>query len=271
VSSNIPAGKKSHVMTNLVKSIKSSIPNLFTLLNLLAGCTGILLSFYDLALAGLLIFLAGIMDFADGMAARVLNAYSDFGKELDSLADMVSFGVAPAFILFQIILASLTVRDGPFVVTEPAGYQLLILSVSFLPVVCAALRLARFNLDSNQKDSFTGLPSPAAGIFFASAGYILITTESLWIRELLLNTPLLVAVAIFISLLMISPLPMFNIKFRNFRPGENGVRYLFALPSVIILIVGGLQSIPAIIIYYIFLSFMLYLAGRLRRRESNGS
>jgi CDP-diacylglycerol---serine O-phosphatidyltransferase len=257
-------------MTNLVNSIKSSIPNLFTLLNLLAGCTGILLSFYDLALAGLLIFLAGIMDFADGMAARVLDAYSDFGKELDSLADMVSFGVAPSFILFQIILASLTVGDGSFNITEPAGYQLLILSVSFLPVVCAALRLARFNLDSDQKDAFRGLPSPAAGIFFASAGYLLVTSESLWIRGLLLNTPVLVAVTIFISLLMVSPLPMFNIKFRNFRPGENVVRYLFALPSMVILIFGGLRSIPVIILYYIFLSLALYLAGKIPGRESTG-
>lgn len=255
-------------MTGLLKSIKSSIPNIFTMLNLLAGCLSILLSFYDLALAGMLVFLAGILDFADGMAARVLDAYSDFGKELDSLADMVSFGVAPSFILFHLLLASFIAGDPSFTATRPATGELLILSASFLPALFAALRLAKFNLESGKKDSFTGLPSPAAGIFFASAGYIFLTTETLWIRQVLMNTPVLMVLNICISLLMIIPLPMFNIKFSNFRPGENRVRYLFAIPSLVMLIFGGLQAIPVIILFYILLSLVLFLGGKLTGEKS---
>ncbi len=255
-------------MAGLVKSIKSSIPNILTMINLLAGCISILLSFYDLALAGLLVFLAGILDFADGMAARILDAYSDFGKELDSLADMVSFGVAPSFILFQLLLASLLAGDPSFGIDRPATGDMLILSASFLPAMFAAIRLAKFNLESTSKDSFSGLPSPAAGIFFASAGYIFLTTETLWIREILMNTTVLMVLNICISLLMVIPLPMFNIKFRNFSPGENKVRYLFAIPSLAMLVFGGLQSIPAIILFYIFLSLVLFLGSRLPAKKN---
>ncbi len=236
-----------------------SIPSIITMLNLLSGCVAILLSFHDIALAGLMILLAGVLDFVDGLAARVLDAYSDFGKELDSLADMVSFGVAPSFILFQLLHMSLIVKNPGFSFDSLAGTEILILLCSFLPAVFASLRLARFNLESSKKDSFIGLPSPAAGIFFASAGYIFLTTDTRWVQEALLNTPLLMVLNIGLSLLMIAPLPMFNIKFRNFRFAGNKIRYLFALPSLFMVIWWGLQSIPVIILYYILLSLILLL------------
>ncbi len=257
-------------MSGFLKSLKSNIPSIITMLNLLSGCFAILLSFYDVALAGLMVLLAGVLDFADGLAARLLNAYSDFGKELDSLADMVSFGVAPSFILFHLLLNSLMAGDPLFSVDLLTAGEAAILASAFLPALFAALRLAKFNLDDSKTKSFSGLPSPAAGIFFASAGYILLTTEISWIREALVNTGLLMTLNISLSLLMIVPIPMFDIKFSNFRPGENKIRYLFALPSLFLVIYWGLQSIPVIILYYILLSLILLLTGESRPVKTSG-
>jgi CDP-diacylglycerol---serine O-phosphatidyltransferase len=246
------------MMSSLMKSLKRSIPSILTMLNLLSGCIAILLSFHDLALAGLMILLAGVLDFADGLAARLLDAYSDFGKELDSLADMVSFGVAPSFILFHLLQISL-IMDPMFSVNQMSVNEVLILSGSFLPALFASLRLAKFNLENKGQNVFSGLPSPASGIFFASAGYILLTTDVAWVKAALMNTGLLMALNIGISTLMIIPLPMFNIKFRNFRLAGNKIRYLFALPSLFMVIYFGLQSIPVIILYYILLSVIIFL------------
>jgi CDP-diacylglycerol---serine O-phosphatidyltransferase len=246
-------------MGRLLKKFIKGIPSIITMLNLMSGCAAILLSFYDLALAGVMIFLAGVLDFADGLAARVLNAYSDFGKELDSLADMVSFGVAPSFILFHLLQFSLSGPDPVPGVHQLAVREVLILSCSFLPAVFASLRLARFNLEGSGRNVFTGLPSPASGIFFASAGYILLTTETGWIRHALTSTGLLMALNIGISVLMVSPLPMFNIKFTSLKLTGNKVRYLFALPSLLIFVYLGLQAIPLIILYYIVLSLTVFL------------
>jgi CDP-diacylglycerol---serine O-phosphatidyltransferase len=253
-------------MTGWIKSLKMGIPSIITMLNLLAGCFAILLSFYDIALAGLMIFLAAILDFADGLAARVLNAYSDLGKELDSLADMVSFGVAPSFILFQLLQTSLILNNPHFSINNLSTSELLILSSSFMPAVFASLRLAKFNLATGNNDSFSGLPSPAAGIFFASAGYIVFSTDITWVREIMLNTGLLMAVNSGISLLMVIPLPMFSIKFRNLGLEGNETRYLFSLPSVFMLLYWGLESVPVIIIYYILLSAAKFLLTRTAKK-----
>jgi CDP-diacylglycerol---serine O-phosphatidyltransferase len=245
-------------MESLTRSVKNNIPNIFTMMNLLSGCMAILLSFHDLALAGVLVLLAGFFDFADGLAARLFNAYSDFGKELDSLADMVSFGVAPTFILFRLIQLSL-LSEAPVLHLELlTGIQILILSSSFLPAAFAAIRLARFNT-SGGEGSFSGLPSPASGIFFASLGYTLLTTDTGWIQVLLLNTWMLLAINFTISILMVTTMPMFTIKFRNFRFAENKARYYFSIPSFIVFIVLGIKAIPLIIIYYIILSALMAL------------
>lgn len=253
-------------MIGLIRSLKMGIPSIITMLNLLAGCFAILFSFYDIALAGLMIFLAAILDFADGLAARVLNAYSNFGKELDSLADMVSFGVAPSFILFHLLQTSLIVKNPHFRIDQLSTAELLILASSFMPAIFASLRLAKFNLATGTNDSFTGLPSPAAGIFFASAGYILLSTDSTWVREMLLNTGLLMGLNSGISLLMIIPLPMFSIKFRNLGLEGNETRYLFTLPSVFMVIFWGLESVPVIILYYILLSVTKFLLDRTTKK-----
>lgn len=242
------------MMTSPIKSVKKNIPSVFTMLNLLSGCVAILLSFHDIALAGLMVLVAGVFDFVDGLAARLLNAYSDFGKELDSLADMVSFGVAPSFIIFQLLMMSLITKNPFFNIDQLTGTELIILSAAFIPAVFVAIRLARFNLEGGDDDSFSGLPSPAAGIFFASAGYIFHTTNTVWAQNLLLSTNFLLAIIFFISVLMVVPLPMLAIKFKDYRIAGNAIRYIFIIPSAIAIIIAGISAIPAIIIYYILLS-----------------
>jgi CDP-diacylglycerol---serine O-phosphatidyltransferase len=249
-------------MTSLKRTLSKNIPNIFTILNLLSGCLAILLSFHDIALAGLTILLAGFFDFADGLAARMFNAYSDFGKELDSLADMVSFGVAPSFILYHLLKMSLIVSNPAFSLELLTGLEILILSASFLPALFASIRLAKFNT-SGTDDEFRGLPSPSSGIFFASLGYILLTTDSAHIQVLLLNTTLLLAVAIAITLLMVTTLPMFTIKFRNLKFADNKIRYIFAIPSLIVFIFLGIKSIPLIIFWYIILSIGMTVISRM--------
>jgi CDP-diacylglycerol---serine O-phosphatidyltransferase len=235
-------------------------------MNLLAGCMAILMSFHDVALGGLLIMLAGVFDFVDGLAARLLDAYSDIGKELDSLADIVSFGVAPSFILYRLFNMSIFSGDFGSGTGIHAATNTAILACAFMPAVFAAIRLAKFNVSAPGKDDFSGLPSPAAGIFIASAGYIVSTTGSLWLRELFFNTTFLVSISIILSVLMVIPLPMFSIKFSNFGLKDNKIRYLFVIPSFLLLIFIGLTAIPAILVYYILLSVVT--ASLLSKRAS---
>lgn len=253
-------------MNNPVTSFTKNIPNIFTMMNLLSGCLAILLGFHDIALAGLLVLLAGVFDFADGMAARLFRAYSDFGKELDSLADMISFGVAPSFILFHLLAMSLSLNNPEFSFFSLSANNVLILATSFMPAVFAAIRLARYNT-SGEEGSFSGLPSPAAGIFLASAGYVVITTSSEWLHIFLLSTWLLLAVNITLSILMVVNLPMFTIKFRNLRYTDNKTRYIFIIPAFFIFIYLGIKSIPVIIIYYILLSVIMWIVSPEKRPE----
>ncbi|MDR1698827.1 MAG: CDP-diacylglycerol--serine O-phosphatidyltransferase, partial [Prevotellaceae bacterium] len=135
-----------------MRTIIKQIPNTITCLNLLAGCMACVVAFYgEYGLAAYVIALAAVFDFADGFAARFLNAYSPLGKELDSLADMVSFGLAPAIMLFSFL----------------AQHDFLLALVAFLLTIFSALRLAKFNIDKRQTDSFIGLPTPANAFFWA--------------------------------------------------------------------------------------------------------
>ncbi|TVR71493.1 MAG: CDP-diacylglycerol--serine O-phosphatidyltransferase [Marinilabiliales bacterium] len=242
--------------------LKKIIPSIFTMFNLLSGCMAILISFSDPALAGLLILLAGIFDFADGFAARLLDAYSEFGKELDSLADIISFGAAPSFILFHLINTSLVMSAPHHGYESLSVPHTLILASAFLPVVFAAIRLAKYNISTGESDDFSGLPSPAAGIFIASAGYVLVTSELTLVREFFFNPATLVSAGIIVSVLMVIPIRMFSIKFRHFRLAGNRVRYLFLLPSLVLFIWWGIAAIPLITGWYVFLSAIIAITCR---------
>lgn len=237
------------------RSITRHIPNVATSLNLVSGFMSILLCMEGkLALAAWLIFLAVVFDFTDGLLARLLKAYSDLGKQLDSLADLISFGVAPALLFFKAFWIFYAMKYGVFAYEKLLVPEKIVLLSPALLVVTAALRLGKFNIDERQQSHFIGLPTPATGIFTAS--YMLILLDNL--RNVLsqyLSHPLfLLFLILLFSSLMISEIPMFSLKFQHFGWKENRLRYVFLGISVILVIGFKLVAIPVIILGYIILS-----------------
>ena len=230
--------------------IVRSIPNTITCLNLLCGCLAIMMSFrvaepfgcgwlgWQWAIA--FVFAAAVFDFLDGLAARCLHAYSDLGKELDSLSDLVSFGVAPAFLLFNMLNY---MHPGH---AASSGWWWLHCMVFLIPI-CGALRLARFNVRDAEGDNsvFHGLPIPANALFWI--GYVS------WVWNYGLPDDYVVAIGILlVSLSMVSNLILPSLKFKNFRLKENIGRYFIILVTIVLLILFGLSGFTwAIIIYLI--------------------
>ncbi len=231
-----------------------NIPNFITILNLFAGSLAVLWSFDDLKISAILIFIAAILDFFDGFAARLLRAYSNFGKELDSLADIISFGLAPAMIMHSLLKMSIISNDSTFSFETASLVQLIIILSPFLLVVFSAIRLAKFNLDERQNNSFTGLPTPASGIMIAAISFTFLTTEVPQLRNFILTTPLLLLLIMLLSFLMLSKIPMFSLKFKNLTYTENKLRYLFLFISLILILLLKLQAMTLIIVVYIILS-----------------
>lgn len=227
-----------------------TIPNLLTLSNLLCGCMAAVL-----ALSGdgnphtpfLFIMAAAVFDFFDGFAARMLKCPSPIGLQLDSLADMVSFGVAPSAVIY-------TLCGSAPGVWEWSGGRILHLAV-FVLAAFSALRLAKFNIDDEQHEEFTGLPTPACAMFFAALGYsapaIMLPREAL-----------LLLTALF-AWLLISPVRMFSLKFRSFGFGANKLRYIFlgAAAAMLLLLPPGI-AIAAVIALYIAISTVRYLTAK---------
>lgn len=239
-------------------SIKNNIPNFITLLNLLAGIISIYLGMKgELQLAASLIFLAAILDFLDGMLARVLNAKSAIGAQLDSLADIVSFGVAPAFVFFHTIEMVIEMQNKP-----ELGY--LAFAVFIVPLF-SAYRLAKFNIDEEQASTFKGLPTPATGILLASFPIMILVClaeNKGFYYDLSTNVYFLVSIALISSILMVSNLPMFALKFTSVSWAENQTRYIFIILSVFLILILKLAAIPLIILMYVLLSVVLAFSSK---------
>jgi len=230
--------------------IKIHIPNAITLLNLLSGCFSIVSAFEgDLVGAAYFIFLASVLDFLDGTFARILNARTEIGKQLDSLADMVSFGLAPGFILFHLINNSLIIT-GLQITDNVLPY------IAFLIPVFSALRLAKFNIDTKQEFGFIGLPTPANAILIASFPLILFyELENSFISlNILQNTWILISISILLSVLLVAKLPLLSLKFKSISFSDNKSRYTFLLLSVILLVILKFLAIPLIILLYVIIS-----------------
>jgi len=222
--------------------IKKHIPNFITSLNLFAGCMAIYYGFrgnYELVL--LFVLLAAVFDFADGMAARLLHAYSPMGKELDSLADVVSFGVAPGVL----VLSMLSQSGLPYWV----GFA------GFIIPVFSALRLAKFNIDERQSSSFIGLPTPANALFWVGLGYS-------FSEVLITNSWYILAFTLIFSGLLVSELPMFSLKFKNLNWKDNQVQYIFLIASILLIGIFGTKSFALIIAWYIVFSVILLVFNR---------
>ena len=235
-------------------NIKKHIPNFITLMNLFSGILSIYFSMTgDLRLAGFMIFIAAALDFFDGMAARLLNAKTAIGADLDSLADVVSFGVAPGFILFQMIRFSLGFEFYPIENIEYLPF------IAFVIPLFGALRLAKFNVDESQTDSFKGLPIPAQAIVIAAFPIIVLSCfadNPNFYSEFITNTWFLMGSGIVLSFLMVSNLPMFSLKFSNFSWKENQTRYLFLLMSAVLFALLRIAAIPLIILLYVLVSLI---------------
>lgn len=223
--------------------IRKHIPNAITCLNLFSGCVAIVYGYEGSYLtAALFIALAAVFDFLDGMAARVLKAYSPMGKELDSLADLISFGVAPGIMAYSYLFTQSIISDNPTFLAW-AG---------FLIPVFSALRLAKFNLDDRQATSFLGLPTPANGLFwafcFASSFELFLDVDF---------NPILIVLGILVSCgLLVSEIPMFSLKFKHLKIKGNRLRYLYLLGSLILVVFLRENAIAPSILWYILLSVL---------------
>ena len=247
--------KKLIVILKMKKSIYRHIPNILTILNLFSGCIAIVLSFEDyLLLAVYFIFIAAILDYFDGFAARLLKTITETGKELDSLADMVSFGIAPSVIMYHLLKMSLVYRNPSFSFESINFVEVIILFSAFLIAVFSGIRLAKFNLDKQQNNSFIGLPSPANAILIASITFILLSTENENFQKIILNIYVLLPLILFLSILLIAKFPMFSLKFKNLSFKGNKIRYIFLGISAILLILLQTIAIPIIVFFYILLS-----------------
>lgn len=206
----------------------------------------------EIQLSAAMIFVAALFDFFDGFLARALNAKSEIGVQLDSLADMVSFGVAPAFVLFHTINMAMELPGNSVIYYLPF--------VAFVVPLFSALRLARFNIDETQTTSFIGMPTPAVALLLASFPIMIIVclndNKGLY-YDIVTNPYILAGIAVVSSVLMVSPIPMFALKFTSVSWGENQTRYIFIVLSVFLIIILKLAAIPLIILMYLLLSIVL--------------
>ncbi len=229
--------------------ISKNIPNTITCCNLLSGCVAIVYAFGgNLKMAFIFIIIGAIFDFFDGMSARLLNVSSSIGKELDSLADIITFGVAPSTMVFM----ELHVMDYPLWMESARG---ILPFIAYLMVAFSALRLAKFNLDERQAMGFIGLPTPANALFWAS----LIVGGRNFIEEFTWTLLAIVVLVIIMSLLMVAEIPMFALKFKNFGWKQNKIRYIFLISSAVLILIFGLVAFAIIILWYVILSHIVNL------------
>jgi CDP-diacylglycerol--serine O-phosphatidyltransferase len=244
--------------------MKKVIPSLLTCMSLISGSISIVYSLQKemLVYAGYFIIIAAIFDFLDGFFARLFKTVSDFGVHLDSLADVVSFGIAPSMILYRLILFTLvnTAHGSRLDIDSPGIENELILYSAFLIGVFSALRLARFNIDNEQKTYFKGLPTPASAILIASIGinhdiYFLLFKNNENVYNIYSLVTLIVLIAV-ICFLLVSNIRMFSLKFKNTGFRGNGIRYIFLLLSALIIILFGIKGLAPVIALYIILSLI---------------
>ena len=221
------------------------LPNALTCGNLFCGCLGVVFCLENRNVPiAYFVWAAGVFDFFDGFAARWLNVTSPIGKELDSLADMVSFGLLPSLVMYKMIEASSSNSYLPF--------------IGLLIAICSALRLAIFNVDETQHDSFKGLNTPANTIFITSLTFL-----SGSIASFVLQDWVLILITIAFSLLLVSRIDMMAFKFKDFSWQRNKVRFTFMALAVLLLVLWGKPAVPLIILFYIAFS----LAGKVLKLQ----
>jgi CDP-diacylglycerol---serine O-phosphatidyltransferase len=224
--------------------MKRHLPNFLTCCNLLCGCLGVVFVLEDRALpAAYFVWIAGVFDFFDGFAARILKVGSPIGKELDSLADLVSFGLLPSVVMYKLLSDSSNDNLIPY--------------LAFSIAVFSALRLAIFNIDETQRDSFRGVPTPANALFITALPLLTGVTAD-WLQ----STWILCAIVAVSSYLLVSNIELFALKFKDFSWQNNKVRFTFLLLSVLLLAMLQVMAIPVIILLYIALSLGIRVVSK---------
>jgi len=247
------------------------IPNLFTLLNLFLGTTAIIFILQTgetivflndqgysevnlpekITWGSILIFCAAIVDFLDGFLARLFKATSPMGKQLDSLSDVVSFGVAPGLIIYQLLRISFAKEEGGL------DTSIALLLPALIIPCAAAWRLAKFNLDESQQFSFKGLPTPAAGLFVASLPLILaFPPEIININDYIINKWILYLIIIVFSFLMVSNLPLMGLKFKDFSFKNNLPKYLLVIIGIVAAVFLQWIAVPILLVAYVIVSLI---------------
>lgn len=253
-------------------NIKKHIPNAITCGNLFCGCLAILAAFDgNLVWAAYLVGIAAILDFFDGFVARLLKVGGEMGKQLDSLADMVTFGVVPGIVMFfmmhKAMRSFVNYTSSGMAYNSISGNWLLL---AFIITIFSALRLAKFNIDTRQSDSFIGVPTPANTILICSIPLINQFQPTVFGFDIYLitgNLYFLIGLTLLMSYLLIAELPLFAMKFKNFGWPDNKIRYSFLIISVILLILFQFIAIPFIIFLYIVLSIINNMTNKTKTLE----
>jgi CDP-diacylglycerol--serine O-phosphatidyltransferase len=235
--------------------LKRSIPNAVTCLNLLCGCLALTFIFDGhLDVGAYFVGAAAVADFFDGLLARMLRVSSAIGKDLDSLADMVSFGVVPGAIFYQLLMRAVQLADTSVTDGAPStGFWYWLPYAGFIVSIFSALRLAKFNNDTRQTTSFIGLPTPACTLVVASLPLILLN-DSLGLQSLILNPWVLLGLTVLLSGLLVAELPLFALKFKNLRWADNRRRFLFVLVAAGLLLLLKAAAIPLVVLTYVLFS-----------------
>ncbi|MCF6222664.1 MAG: CDP-alcohol phosphatidyltransferase family protein [Flavobacteriaceae bacterium] len=242
--------------------MKKQIPNLFTLLNLLSGLIAIIMALSDkLVDAAFFVFLGIFFDFFDGFFARKFKVEGEFGKQLDSLADMVTSGVVPGIVMFQLILYATKQQWFMQLSCEIGSWQnygetsmYYIAFIGLLIPLASAFRLAKFNIDERQSNSFVGLPTPALSIFIMSLPLILHYSDQQIFIDIIHNRYVLILITIIGSYLLNAEIPLFSLKFKKYDWATNKSKYIFIILTSLMLVLFKAVAIPLVIILYVIIS-----------------
>ena len=235
-------------------SIKKHIPNVVTLGNLFCGTLATIFAVSGhFEMTALFVVLGIFLDFFDGFFARVLKVSGELGKQLDSLADMVTSGVVPGIVLFVLLGNN---QQLPYDIHAEFKISMGLPLIGLLVTLSACYRLAKFNLDTRQSESFIGLPTPAMSLFIVSLPLVQMHSDIDFVKDLIGNNYFLIGITILFSFLMNSEFHLFSLKFKNYGVKENLFKYILILFSIILLITIEYLAVPVIIISYVILSML---------------
>lgn len=243
-------------------SIKKHIPNAITLLNLLAGLLALIHAFngnYNEAFS--LVCLGIFFDFWDGFFARIWKVQSPIGLQLDSLADMVTSGVVPGLVMYK-MLGDIQENQSQYNLTEDTYYMGVVPYLGFLITLASCYRLAKFNVDTRQTDSFIGLPTPANALLIMSIPMIQFHSEFEWLVDFLSNPYVLVGVTVLSSYLLNAEIPLFSLKVKSFSWEKYKMQVVFLIISLILIVLLEFIAIPIIILLYVILSVVNNMLGK---------